>query len=451
MKVVIIGEGGREHALAMILAQAVSTEEVHVLPGKSLFSFEGLYSEKNYKKAAKKIHSYPDLKEQGQWIEKITELKKRGEDLIVIIGPEAPLENGIVDELENLGIKAIGPNKYAAQLETSKLFAKEIMKKYAIPTAEFKAMDSLEEGLADLKNWEGGVVIKAQGLAAGKGVFVAKDSKEAESMLKEAFKRREEKASGFDRIFLEKRLHGHEVSSFYLCREEEFCYLGSALDHKRLKDGDEGPNTGGMGCVSYNLPSSIKEKIEKKILTPLLSGMKEEGHAYRGILFLGLMIDQNRNPFVIEYNCRMGDPECQTLALLWSSDELLDLFVSFTSQEKKLPKHLSLKNGPSVHVVAASKGYGESAMLLGQEIKGLNHLSEFPDATLFVSGMELDGDQYFRNRGGRVFGLTCTGPNLEETRQRAYELISRLHFEGMQYRKDIGNPKRFPPNLEGLE
>ena len=365
---------------------------------------------------------------------------------LVVIGPEAPLTKGLADLLRENDVLVFGPGKLAAQLEGSKIFSKNFMKRHNIPTADFLVFDNYQQAVVGLKEWpveDEGVVIKADGLAGGKGVVVTWDRSEAEHTLHD-FMVNEEVSVKSDQILLEKILPGDEVSVFAMANSMESFILGSACDHKRLGENDTGPNTGGMGCF-YDPAwpdQELLEKIENRILKPTLKGCMSEGMPYNGFLFMGLMVDQNNDPYVVEYNVRFGDPETQTLMPILEGS-FGKAMVCF-AQGLPIGK-LGLKEKASVHVVATSGGYPS---ISGVPLD-LGHVIELPsspdsfEGELFLAGVQKDPrERGLLNSGGRVLGVTALGDTIDEAKSKAYQDMSKIKYKGMYFRKDIAAKAR---------
>jgi len=427
MKVLVIGSGGRECALAWRIALDENIKKVLVAPGNP-----GMSS----------MSSKIELRECS---DQLSYLKCAQDEKVelVIVGPENHLVDGIADLFNQNKIPLVGPTKACALLEGSKIFSKEFMREANIPTARFEVKSSYESACDLIDHWpfsDKGHVIKADGLAGGKGVVVASDKKEAKKALYD-FMLDEKISVKTKSVLIEEVLQGVELSFFALCDGESFTYLGSARDHKRLLDGDMGPNTGGMGCVgsAHLISDSLKDKIETRILKPTLESFTKKGTPYRGFLFIGLMIDENEDPFVIEYNVRMGDPETQTLLPLLEGNFSLELLACAHGELGRFSSSVSLKDIDSVHVVATSKGYPDLAlegMLKNQLITGLD-LKPHHDLMTFCAGVKVINGELI-NSGGRVLGVTALGNSISEARDRAYRKIEKLSFKGMFYRKDIG-------------
>ena len=426
-KVLLLGGGGREHALAWKLAQSPLVNAIHAMPGN-----DGLAT---LAKVTCMAGNPADVATV------IAAVKNLGIGLVVI-GPEKPLEAGVSDALDAAGIPVMGPVKNAARLESSKIFAKEFMSEFGIPTAPFKVCDDHGAAVAALKEWDiegAGVVIKADGLSAGKGVVVTNDRAEALQTLYD-FMVNPACTVKSSRILLEQKLYGKEVSAFALCDGNTFTTLGFVCDYKRVRDHDQGPNTGGMGGYApKGWPSdAARQFVNDGIFRSVINGMKRRGTPFRGILFAGLMID-GEQVNVIEFNTRFGDPETQILMPLIEND-IAPLFLK-AAEGKLGDDKVTLRAAAAVHVVMASEGYPETfsgTMKLGQKIDIPDALLEGSnDNLLFVMGAKKK-DGGWTNEGGRVLGITALGVNIDDARARAYRAIDTIKFDGAHWRKDIG-------------
>jgi phosphoribosylamine--glycine ligase len=355
---------------------------------------------------------------------------------LTIIGPELPLDRGVVDRFRAAGRRIFGPPRAAAQLECSKVFAKGFMARHGIPTARYRVCESAADAREVIASGEFGfpVVLKADGLAAGKGVVVAADRAEAEAAIRAAMEEQQFGAAGA-RLVIEECLVGPEVSFFALCDGTRAIPITSAQDHKRIFDGDQGPNTGGMGAFAPSplLDASTERAVMAGIVEPVLRGMRAEGTEYRGFLYAGLMMTC-AGPKVIEYNVRFGDPEAQAVMPLIDG-ELLPLLVAAADGDLG-GRRVALKSGVSVGVVLASAGY-PGHVTGGVPIGGLHPGSQLPGVTIFHSGTAL-ADNRIVTAGGRVLTVVGTGPGYQEAIDRAYRGVAAISFEGMQYRRDIG-------------
>jgi len=414
LKILLIGSGGREHALAWAFKQNPKCQELYCIPGNA-----GIAA------IAKCLEI--DILDNNE----ILRFCINKEIDFVMIGPEGPLDNGLVDVLENNEILSCGPTKNAAMLETSKTFTKMICSKKDIPTARYKVASTENEALSYLNEFHEPYVIKDDGLAAGKGVFIAKNEKEAREALKTIFRIKPDTTS----VVIEEFLDGEEASLFILTDGYDLLILGSAQDHKRAFDNDCGPNTGGMGAYSpaSNITPRIEKKIIDRIITPTLDEMREKGTPFRGILYAGLMI-KNDEPYLIEYNARLGDPECQVLAIRLGA-QLLD--VLFNCAQKALKKtKINYADDFGIAVVLASNGY-PGKYQKGEEIIGLENISENDEIQVFHSGTALDGIKLVSN-GGRVLSITTRSEDLESARKKVYDALTTIQWKGGFYRKDIG-------------
>lgn len=419
-KVLIVGSGGREHAIAWCLARDKEKPEIFCAPGNAGTLEIGTNLD---------IH-LGDIRSLLHWA-------KGNKPDLVVVGPEIPLCDGIVDTFEAEGIKVFGPVKSAAMIESSKIFAKSLMEEAGVPTASYKVFKDYAEAYAYLSNYPGPFVIKADGLAAGKGVSICADVQEGREVL---YKMMVDKIFGGagTRIVIEECLTGEEASILAFVDGDHFVILPSAQDHKRIYDFDRGPNTGGMGAYS---PApvvdnkEIMEIIRERIFERILWAMKKKGIVYKGVLYAGLMID-NTGPKVLEFNCRFGDPEAQAILPRLSDDvSLFDIFMACI--EGKLSEHMiSWKDKACVCVVIASAGY-PGIYEKGKVIEGIEKLRTMEDIIVFHAGTALDKGKIVTT-GGRVLGVTSLGDNIGTAINRAYEAVRNIHFEGMHYRKDIG-------------
>ncbi len=418
MKVLVIGSGGREHAIVWKLAQSPRVDKIYCSPGNAGIA---------------EIAECIDIDISDH--ESLIDFVKYDWIDLTIAGPEDPLTKGIVDKFESAGRRCLGPVKDAARLEASKVFAKEFMRKYKIPSAEYKTFTSYIHAEEHVRMKGAPIVIKADGLAAGKGVFVAKTVGEAISALRLIMK---EKAFGpaGDRVVVEECLEGEEASYLVFTDGKTILPMASSQDHKRVYDNDEGPNTGGMGAYSPApvITPEVEKKIMDRVMKPAIRGLKKEGIKYKGILYAGIML-RDGEPSVLEFNCRFGDPETQPILTRLDSD-LLEISMAVTD-EKLSDISLEWRPEASVCVVAASGGY-PGKYETGKVISGLDDVKKMKDTVVFHAGTAYDG-QNIVTAGGRVLGVTALGKDIREARDRAYEAISKIHFEGMHYRKDIAN------------
>jgi phosphoribosylamine--glycine ligase len=416
MRILIVGSGGREHALAWKIAQSPQAEQVFAAPGSA--GMEGV--------AASTGIAADDF-------DAIEGFARRERIDLVVIGPEAPLAAGLSDRLRASGFAVFGPSRAAAQLEASKQFAKEFMARHGIPTAAFAVFQDLDAALAHVREQTGGCVVKADGLAAGKGVFVCATAAEAEAALREIMGDRRFGEAG-DRVVIEDVLEGEEASYYAITDGEHVVTLAAAQDHKRALDGDEGENTGGMGA--YSPAPVVTEAVEKKILErvvyPAIRGMAADGHPYQGVLYVGLMVDGKGEPSVVEFNVRFGDPETQPLMVQLASDVLPLLDGSARGTLDKLAPPDTA--GVAVCVVLASGGYPRE-FEQGIPIDGLE--TDTPDVVVFHAGTKRDDAGRFVTSGGRVLGVTGRGDTVAEARERAYAAADAITFRGKHVRRDI--------------
>ncbi|NIX16555.1 MAG: phosphoribosylamine--glycine ligase, partial [Candidatus Dadabacteria bacterium] len=359
-------------------------------------------------------------------------VKEHGIDLTVV-GPEQPLSEGIVDVFESEGLKIFGPSKAAAELEGSKAFSKNLMKKYNIPTASYQTFTDLNDAISWIKKIDTPFVVKADGLAAGKGVVICNTVLEGEQALSSIMKDKIFGAAGSE-VVIEEFLTGEEASFFVFTDGKDFVELQSSQDHKAVFDGDKGPNTGGMGAYSPApiVNEQLRKKITDTVVVPTIKAMASEGRTYKGILYIGLMI-KDQNIKVLEYNCRFGDPEAQPLLFRLKSD-IVPIFDSIASS-KPVQKNLEWKTGFSVCVVMASNGYPRSYEK-GYEIGGLEISNNKDEAYIFHAGTKFNENKVVTN-GGRVLGVTALGSDLVSTIEKAYALVSKIDCPALFYRNDI--------------
>lgn len=419
MNILVIGSGGREHALVWKLKQSPLVKNLYCAPGNA-----GTAS------LAENVSIKP------MDVEDIVSFVRRAAIDLTVVGPEQPLVAGLVDSLEERGLRVFGPSKAAAQLEGSKVFAKKFMARHGIPTALFKSLAQHEKADAErfIHTLGGSVVVKADGLAAGKGVLICSTEEEAILALDECFVKRAFGDSG-NQVVVEELLEGEEASLFVLTDGERYALLASAQDHKRILDDDGGRNTGGMGAYAPApiVSSDLLARLEREVIRPTLDGMRSEGISYRGCLFIGLMIGRD-GPKVLEFNCRFGDPETQVVLPLVDGD-LAEILLSIA--ERRLdPGSVRLHPSSAVCVVMASKGYPDE-FETGKTIHGLERLSGEEGVEVFHAGTKQKLDRLVTS-GGRVLGVTAIGPNLEQTIRRSYRAVEKITFDGAYYRSDIG-------------
>lgn len=417
MKILVIGSGGREHALVWKLRESPQMEEIYCAPGNA-----GI---------AQEAECLPlDLSSPQE----ILDLANNLHADLTVLGPEAPLVAGVVDTFERAGLAIFGPTAATARLEGSKIFAKQFMQRYRVPTARFVVAQNFEDAIKALTVIGTPAAIKADGLAAGKGVVVAHHREEAEKALDE-FMRQKTLGSAGERVVVEERLGGEEISFIVLTDGRSALPLAPTQDHKPLLDGDRGPNTGGMGAYSDDaiLEEHLRDSVLRGIVAPTLSGLAAEGMPYRGFLYFGLIVTAE-GPKVLEYNVRLGDPEAQPLMMRLRSDLVELLLAVREGRLEALDAHWS--PNPSVCVVLASKGYPGKPEV-GQRITGLEAAESLGGVKIFHSGTQVRDHQLI-TCGGRVLGITAAGEDLQAAIQRAYAAVSKIHFEGMHYRTDIG-------------
>ena len=414
MKIAILGSGGREHALAYSISKSKKIKKIYCIPGNAGTS-----------KLAENISI--DINN----FKKICKFLKQKKINSLIVGPEEPLVNGIVDYLEKFNINVFGPNKIASQLEGSKIFTKNICKKFNIPTAAFGVFQNIKQAKKFLKKSKYPIVVKADNLAAGKGVYICKNNLEAVSCVKEIFGGKFGKAK---KILIEEFLSGEEMSYFVITDGITIKKFGTAQDHKRVGEGDIGSNTGGMGAYSPSrlIDKNLERKILNKIIKPTLKGLSTFKTKYRGFLYAGLMIVKNE-PYLIEYNVRMGDPECQTIIPTLKTD-IVDVFNSCFNENLKEIK-LEWTNKKSVCVVLCSNGYPEKYRK-NIKISNLNKLKLNKNNFLFHAGTIKDNNQIF-SAGGRVLNFVSLSNNFLTARKNIYENLNKLKWKEGFYRRDI--------------
>jgi phosphoribosylamine--glycine ligase len=418
MKILVIGGGGREHALVWKLGQSAGVEKIWCAPGNGGIAREAECVEVD-------AGSVPGL---------VAFAEKVKPDLTVV-GPELPLVNGLVDEFAARKWALVGPDKKAAQLEGSKIFAKEFLQRHNLPTAEmYGAHDSAGGAYGALCAVDWPVVIKADGLCAGKGVFVAPNPDAATDFIERVMEKNE-LGDGGKRVMLEEALEGEELSFILLTDGERYAPLVPTRDHKRVFDNNQGLNTGGMGAYSSDelLPADLRHMIEKTIVEPTMDGLAADGIRYQGFLYVGLMLTKH-GPKVLEFNCRLGDPETQ--AILARVDFDLAEVLADAAGGKLKPQKMKWKGGASACVVLASGGY-PGKFETGKEIRGLADAARVPDVKVLHAGTRLAGDSIVTG-GGRVLGVTATGNTLSAALDKAYEATGKIQFDGMHYRRDIG-------------
>lgn len=415
MNILVVGRGGREHTICWKLKQSPKVSKLYCAPGNA------------------GIANVAELVNMNETeFDKLTQFAKDNAVDLAVIGPEDPLFAGIADAFEAAGIKVFGPNKQAAIIEGSKSFTKDLMKKYHIPTAAYETFTEFDKALAYIKQQGAPIVIKADGLAAGKGVTVAATLSEAEEALRAIMLDKAFGEAG-DKVVIEECLVGQEMSILSFVDGTTVKPMPEAQDHKPIFDNDKGPNTGGMGTYSPvpHMPKSVYEEAVRTIIQPTAEAMVAEGRPFRGVLFAGLMITP-QGPKTIEFNCRFGDPETQVVLSRLESD-LLDLFLA-TVEGRLQDVEPKWSEDSAVCVVLAAGGYPGSYKK-GDVIEGLDAVAE---STVFHAGTAADEKGRIVTNGGRLLGVTATGATIDEARRKAYADVDKIRYEGKQYRTDIG-------------
>jgi phosphoribosylamine--glycine ligase len=417
MKLLVIGSGGREHAIAWKLAQSPRIQVVYVAPGNG-----GTATENN-------LQNVPLT-----GVAELVAFARKEHIHVTVVGPEAALAAGVVDAFREAGLKIFGPTRAAARLESSKDFAKSFMAKHGIPSASHRTFTSADPARAFVSQRGAPIVVKADGLAAGKGVVVATSVEEAHAAIDRMMADKALGEAG-SRVVIEDYLAGEEASFIVMSDGVNVVPLATSQDHKRLRDGDQGPNTGGMGAYSPApiVTPKLHARVMREIILPAIQGMAHDGLPYVGFLYAGLMIDQAGNPKALEFNCRLGDPETQPIILRLKSD-LLEL-VERAIAGKLKDVELEWDRRTALGVVLASHGYPDEPRS-GDAIAGLP--KPHADCRVFHAGTRLEGKTVLTN-GGRVLCVTALGDSVRMARTRAYEAVERIRFDGMQYRKDIGH------------
>ncbi|MSR55842.1 MAG: phosphoribosylamine--glycine ligase [Gemmataceae bacterium] len=422
MKVLVIGKGGREHALVWKLAQSPRVERVFCAPGNPGTGMDGT-------NVPIEIHEF----------EKLIRFAKGEKIGLTVVGPEEPLVNGIVDAFQKEGLRVFGPRQSAARIEGSKVFCKQLMRHADVPTAEFKIFDHSEPAKYWVETREYPVVVKADGLAAGKGVIVCNTSEDAKKAIDRVMVQEEFGRQAGRQAVIEKRLEGEELSVLALVGGRSIFPLPPTQDHKSLNDGDQGPNTGGMGayCPAPKGTPELMAKIESEVFVPIVHAMKRARYPFNGLLYGGIMLT-NQGPKVLEFNARFGDPETQPLLMRLKSDllDLLEAAVDETLAEMDESK-VVWDERPAVCVVMASGGY-PGKFENGKPIAGLDEVSRMADVKVFHAATKVDGNRIVTD-GGRVLGVTALGDTLAAAKERAYEAVRKISFKGAHYRTDIAD------------
>lgn len=418
MRILIIGGGGREHTIAWKISQSPMVEKIYCVPGNAGIAEIAECEKLDVEGALEPISSFA--------IDKKIDL--------TFVGPENPLANGIVDHFEGLGLKVFGPSKLAAEIESSKVFSKDLMIKYGIPTAQSETFDDPDKAKTYVKKIGAPIVIKADGLAKGKGVIVCREIQKALTAIDNIMVKKEFGEAG-NRILVEEFLAGEEASFIAFTDGKTILPMASSQDHKPIFDGDEGPNTGGMGAYSPApvVTDEVHELIMETIMKPTIKGMESEGRLYKGVLYAGLMIAGGK-PKVMEFNARMGDPETQAVIPRLKSDIVPILQACIEGTLGKV--QMEWTDEPAVCVVIASGGYPDNYEK-GKVINGLNKAAEMENVMVFHAGTAKHGDNILTN-GGRVLGVTALGNNIKDAIDRTYEAVRKISFQEAHYRKDIG-------------
>lgn len=424
MRILVIGSGGREHALVKALAKSPRTESIYAAPGNP-----------GTAQHARNVNVSSDD------FDGLLALAREEDIDLTVVGPEQPLVDGLVDRFEEAGLRIVGPTADAARLEGSKAFADQFMKRHGIPTADFRVFgaDEYDEASAYLDQVGAPIVVKADGLAAGKGAFVCSTLEEAHEALDQIVQDRAFGTAG-DRVVVEEMMEGEEVSIFALTDGSHYVLLTPSQDHKPIGEGGTGPNTGGMGAFAPAplVDGSLLTRICREIIEPTLQGMQEEGTPYRGVLYCGLMITPE-GPKVVEYNCRLGDPEAQVVLPLVESD-LVDVFDRLADGALETGS-LRAASGAAACVVLASGGYPIDYDT-GFEITGTEEAESLPDVSVLHAGTRRRDDGTLVTDGGRVLGVTARGPDLVQALDRAYQGVDVIDFDGKTFRSDIGEKGR---------
>lgn len=415
MKILVVGGGGREHAICWKLSKEKNVEKIYCAPGNA------------------GIANVAECVNIGDTnIEELLKFAKENEIGLTIVGPEVPLVMGIVDEFEKEGLRVFGPNKKCAQLEGSKAFSKEFMIKHNIPTAKYKEYTNLEEAISEIDSFGYPVVIKADGLAAGKGVVIPENREDAIATLKEMMSDKKFGAAG-DKIVIEEFLKGIETSILAFVDNDTIVPMASAKDHKKVNNYEQGPNTGGMGTFSPSeiYTEELANKVKETVLEKTLEGFKKDGLNFKGILFVGLMITEDGEK-VLEYNVRFGDPETQSVLFRLETDlhEIMEAILDNKLKEIEI----NYSDEEAVCVMLTSGGYPDSYEK-GKIITGLENLDD--DIVVFHSGTKMFDGNLVTN-GGRVIGITAKSTTVKDAAEKVYENIKKINFEGMHYRTDIG-------------
>ncbi len=430
MRILVLGKGGREHALAWKLSCSPRASMIFVAPGNGGTDTPGPGARVPIANVPLALDDFPA----------IVEFAKKESIGLVVVGPEDPLAAGITDALKAEGLRVFGPSKDAARLEGSKAFSKEIMREANVPTSEFKVCDHPEIARNFIQSREYPLVVKADGLAAGKGVMVCSTREDAMEAVERIMVREEFGRSVGRQVVIERRLSGYELSVLALVSGRTIVRLPVCQDHKAVYDNDMGPNTGGMGafCPADLASPELLERVDREVLVPTVHEMRRRRIPFKGVLYAGMMMT-NQGPRVLEFNVRLGDPETQPLLFRLKTD-LLDLLEACVDERlDEFEGKIEFDPRPAVAVVACAKGY-PGRLVRGDRIDGLADAAELPDVMVFHGGTKKDGNRIVTD-GGRVLAVTALGADLTQARQNAYEAMNHIRFTGMHYRKDIGARK----------
>lgn len=419
MRVLVVGSGGREHALCWKIAQSPQLTELLAAPGNP-----GI---------AELCETVPVA---ANAVEELVALAKDRKVDLVVVGPEQPLALGLADRLEEAGIACFGPSQAATEIESSKAYAKALMARAGIPTAAFEVFEDAEKARAFARTFDGKVAVKADGLAAGKGVIVCSSVAEADAAIDEILVRQVHGSAGA-KVVIEEKLEGEEASVIALVDGERFRTLAPAQDHKRVGEGDTGPNTGGMGAYSPApvVDDALLRRIEETVLAPAVAQLAKEGRPFRGALYAGLICTAE-GPKVIEFNARLGDPETQAILPRLESDLLPALAAAAAGDLSDT--ELRFSDGAALTVILAAAGYPAGPVRSGDRIEGIEDASREEGVVVFQAGTRKGADG-LETAGGRVLGVTATAPTLAEAKRRAYEACENIRFEGAHFRRDIGD------------
>jgi len=418
MKVLVIGSGGREHALVWKITQSPKVSQVYCAPGNAGIS-----------RLAQCVNIDADS------IEKLVDFAQKEKIDLTVVGPELPLSQGIVNEFNKQGLRIFGPSKEAAEIESSKVFSKYLLKKYNIPTANYEVFQNSEKALDYIKKQTFPLVIKADGLAAGKGVFIVKNLVQAKDALDALMEEKKFGEAG-RQVIIEEFLEGEEVSILAFCDGKTVIPMVSSQDHKKIFDNDQGPNTGGMGAYSPVpfYPDEFEKRVLEEILKPTIKGLRREGKEYKGVLYAGLILTKE-GPKVLEFNARFGDPETQVILPRLKTD-LIDILNAVI--EDTLHKiNIQWEKNAAVCVVVASGGY-PGKYQKGKPISGLERLEKMKDMIAFHAGTKFQDNQVITS-GGRVLGITAWDDTISKAKEKAYKVVKEIYFEDMYYRKDIAD------------